>query len=74
MEVFEPSRDEGVAELIVQLRALGLGGRDAAYLASVLPPTALDPPAETRFRCEFRFMVAPESRAAAARLLGLAHW
>jgi hypothetical protein len=75
MEVFVPSRDEGeVAELMVRLRALGLRGRDAAYLASVLPPSPLDPQADENFRCEFRFMVAPEQREEAARLVGLAHW
>ncbi|HMC91699.1 MAG TPA: hypothetical protein VKI45_04485 [Allosphingosinicella sp.] len=71
MEVFVPDRSPAeVAALIRTLRALGLGGRDAAYLASVAPPAEAGPE-RTRYREEFEFMVPPHARAPARTALGL---
>ncbi|QAY75908.1 hypothetical protein [Sphingosinicella sp. BN140058] len=75
MEVFVPSRDDPEAlALIARLKQLGLGGRDAAYLACIAPPAASDPSAHENYLSEFRFMVPPAQRAEAARLVGLERW
>ena len=75
MEVFVPSRDDPDAiALIAQLKQLGLAGRDAAYLACVVPPSPSDPSAHENYLSEFRFMVRPDQRAEAARLVGLESW
>jgi hypothetical protein len=72
MEVFVPSRDDPDAlALVDRLKALGLAGRDAAYLACVAPPSPDDHSAHANYLAEFRFMVRPERRAEAARLIGL---
>lgn len=75
MEVFTPHRDTGaVFNLIAGLTALGIRGRDASYLASVEPYGSDDPCVRANYVTEFRFMVAPEKRAAAATLVGLREW
>ena len=75
MEVFVPNRDDPEAlALIARLKALGLAGRDAAYLACVAPPSGADPSARANYLSEFRFMVRPEQREEAARLVGLESW
>jgi hypothetical protein len=74
MEVFVPSRDDPDAlALVDRLKALGLAGRDAAYLACVAPP-ADDPSARANYLAEFRYMVRPEQRDEAARLIGLSDY
>lgn len=71
MEVFVPSREDPDAlALVERLKALGLAGRDAAYLACVAPP-ADDPSAHANYLAEFRFMVPADRRAEAAQLIGL---
>ena len=75
MEVFVPSRDDPDAlALIARLKQLGLAGRDAAYLACIAPPSPEDRSARENYLSEFRFMVRPEQRAEAARLVGLESW
>ena len=75
MEMFVPDRDTtAVFALIGQLAALGISGRDASYLASVEPYASADPVVRANYLAEFRFMVAPDKRAAAARLVGLKQW
>jgi hypothetical protein len=75
MEIFVPDRDsDAVFALIRQLGELGIRGRDASYLASVEPGASLDTAKQDRYRDEFRYIVAPEQRAAAAGLLGLSDW
>ena len=75
MDVFIPDREAGrVLDLMHQLQALGIGGRDAAYLASVEPFRSPDPCVRDNYLAEFRFMVRREHRAAAARLVGLSSW
>lgn len=72
MEVFVAARErEEVLALVEQLNGLGIHGRDAAYLASVPLPCEADEPARASFLREFWFMVRPESRDAAAKLIGL---
>ncbi|TFI56892.1 hypothetical protein E2493_17975 [Sphingomonas parva] len=75
MEVFVASRESpDVLALVERLKALGLSGRDAAYLASVDLPATADPQVRANFLSEFRFMVGAERRAEAARLVGLEEW
>jgi hypothetical protein len=72
MEVFVGDRSPAeAAALVAKLKALGLGGRDAAYLASVAPPPTEAGPEEVRWWDELAFMVPPEKRAAVCALLGL---
>jgi hypothetical protein len=72
MEVFvsEQEPDKAVS-LTKALKALGLRGRDAAYLASAALPPAEDRRAVEHYLAEFRYMVNEESRPEAARLIGL---
>ena len=75
MEVFVPNRaHEEALALIEQLKRLGLAGRDASFLACVAPPSDSDPSARENYLNEFRFMVRPEHRPEAARLIGLQEW
>ena len=75
MEIFVPDRDtDAVFALIAQLGELGIGGRDASYLASVEPYASADPQVRANYLAEFRFMVTPDRRAAAAGLVGLKEW
>jgi hypothetical protein len=75
MEVFVAGREgPEVLALVDRLKALGLSGRDAAYLASVDMPVSADPQVRANFASEFRFMVAAGQRAEAARLVGLDEW
>ena len=46
-------------------------GRDAAYLASIVPPEDESTPEMTRFLSDFEFMVHPSARRGAAALIGL---
>jgi hypothetical protein len=72
MEVFVPDHEAGrVLVLMRHLEGLGIQGRDAAYLASVDPQRSQDPVDRARYLDEFRYMVQPGQRAAAARLVGL---
>ena len=72
MEVFVSQRDpEKAVSLTDQLKALGLRGRDAAYLASTSVHAHEDRGAVDHFLAEFRYMVREESRPEAARLIGL---
>jgi hypothetical protein len=75
MEIFSPDREGAEAvRLTKKLKRLGIGGRDAAYLASVDPTRTVDDCVRANYRKEFRFMVARDQRAEAARLIGLAEW
>ncbi len=72
MEVFVAARErEEVLALVEQLNRLEIYGRDAAYLASVQLPCEADQPAQASFLNEFRYMVPPAARDAAAKLIGL---
>ena len=72
MEVFVSQREpEKAINLTEQLKALGLRGRDAAYLASIALPPLEDHGAVNQYLAEFRYMVSEESRPEAARLIGL---
>jgi hypothetical protein len=72
VEVFVSQREpETALSLTAKLKALGLRGRDAAYLASAALPTAEDRGAVDHYIAEFRYMVSEERRAEAARLIGL---
>ena len=75
MEVFIPDHEVAKTMATMQsLVALGMQGRDAAYLASVDPHRTQDPVDRARYLEEFRFMVQPSQRLAAARLVGLGEW
>ncbi|MDB5671353.1 MAG: hypothetical protein JWO25_2312 [Alphaproteobacteria bacterium] len=75
MEVFVSQRDpEKAVSLTESLKALGLRGRDAAYLASAAVPGAGDRNALDHYLTEFRYMVSPERRPAAAELIGLGEY
>ena len=70
-----PDRDTAaVFALIGELGALGISGRDASYLASVEPYASADPLVRANYLAEFRFMVTPDKRVAAAGLVGLKEW
>ena len=72
VEVFASQREpEKAVSLTDALKALGLRGRDAAYLASTLVPPPEDRGAVDHYLAEFRYMVREESRPEAARLIGL---
>lgn len=72
MEVFVGDRSPvEAAALVAKLKALGLRGRDAAYLASVAPPPPEAGPEQARYRDELAFMVPAAKRAAVCALLGL---
>ena len=72
MEVFEAARGPAeAAALAGRLKALGLRGRDAAYLASIAPPPAKAGPERARYWQELEFMVAAPLRDAACALLGI---
>ncbi len=72
METFVPDREPADAmRLMSCLAAIGLAGRDAAYLASVAPPVEPGSPEMVRYLREFEFMVDHAARAAAAALIGL---
>ncbi len=75
MEVYVAGREKDeVLTLMNELNKLGVQGRDAAYLASVTLPCPSDPTAQDCFVRDLRFMVPPERREAAARLIGLQAW
>jgi hypothetical protein len=75
MEVFVSQREpEKAVSLTEQLKALGLRGRDAAYLASAALPGPDDQKALDHYRTEFRYMVTEECRPEAARLIGLGEY
>ena len=72
VDIFIPGRTpEDVLALMARLAAIGVGGRDAAYLASVVPPEDESTPEMTRFLSDFEFMVHPSARRGAAALIGL---
>ena len=72
MDMFVPDHETGkIMELMRGLEALGIKGRDAAYLACVDSNRSHDPVDRSRYLDEFRFMVHPDQRAAAAVLVGL---
>jgi hypothetical protein len=75
MEVFTPDRNgpEALA-LVARLKQLGIRGRDAAYLASVEFHRTTDECVRENYLAEFRFMVAPDRREEAARLIQLESW
>jgi hypothetical protein len=75
MEVFVSQREpEKALSLTKALKALGLRGRDAAYLASAALPSENDQKALDHYLVEFRYMVAEERRPEAARLIGLGEY
>lgn len=75
MEVFIAAREaDDVVKVMRQLNALGVHGRDAAYLASTPLPCPSDPSAQESFARDLRFMVGPDQREAAARLIGFPIW
>jgi hypothetical protein len=75
MEVFVSDREPDKAvTLTAKLKALGLRGRDAAYLASAAVPAAEDQNAIDHYLAEFRYMVAEDRRPEAARLIGLSEY
>lgn len=75
MEVFVSQREpEKAVTLTKALKALGLRGRDAAYLASAALPPPEDRGAIDNYLAEFRYMVSEECRPEAARLIGLGEY
>ncbi len=72
MEIFVPERpaDETIV-LMHRLLAIGIGGRNAAYLASVKPPEQPGTPEAHMYLREFELMVGAGARAAAAALVGI---
>ena len=71
MDVFIPERQpKDAVTLTQQLISLGVRGRDAAYLASVLPPENAGAAETTAYLREFEFMVAPKARRSVATLVG----
>lgn len=75
MEVFVSQREPGDAVTLTRkLKALGLRGRDAAYLASLQLPSGEDRGAIDHYLAEFRYMVAEDRRSEAAKLIGLREW
>lgn len=74
MECFQGTRSPNeVLPIVAALKRMGLSGRDAAYLASI-DLQAEDAALRDAYRQEFRYMVAAEERAEAARLIGLSEW
>jgi hypothetical protein len=72
MEQYVPERAPHEAlELMAKLNEIGIQGRDAAYLATVVPPRDQATPEMTSFLREFELMVAPASRSSAAMLIGM---
>jgi hypothetical protein len=72
MEVFVGDRSPvEAAPLVAKLKALGLRGRDAAYLASAAPPSPEAGPEQARWWDELAFMVPAAKRSAVCALLGL---
>jgi hypothetical protein len=72
VELFISDRQpEQAVNLMAKLRALGIEGRDAAYLATVLPPREPGTPEMARYLSEFELMVGPAERQSAAELVGL---
>lgn len=72
MELFEPQRNPGeAAALAAKLKALGLRGRDASYLASILAPPPEAVPERRRYFEELAFMVPRAAHPAVRALLGL---
>lgn len=63
-----------VLALMRRLAALGIRGRDAAYLASIVPPVESGTPEMAMYLKEFEFIVDPAARPAAAALIGIAGW
>jgi hypothetical protein len=75
VEVFVSQREpEKALSLTEQLKALGLRGRDAAYLASAALPGPDDQKALDHYLAEFRYMVTEDRRPEAARLIGLGEY
>ncbi len=72
MEIFIPDREpHDVMALVAQLRSIGIGGRDASYLASVAPPSEAGTPEMTMYMKEFELMVDARARPKAAALIGI---
>jgi hypothetical protein len=72
MEIFVPDRQpEETMALMARLHAIGIGGRDAAYLASVEPPQEPGTPEMADYVKGFELMVTAAARRPAAALLGL---
>lgn len=75
MDVFLPDREpDAILELIDRLKAFGLRGRDAAFLASVAPCKSWDEQAHAAYVRDFRFIVPEPHRAAVAEMLQLEAW
>lgn len=75
MEMFVPDREPGaILELIDRLKAFGLRGRDAAFLASVAPCPSWDEQTQAAYLRDFRFIVPEPQRAAVAEMLQLEAW
>ena len=75
MEVFVSHNEpEKAVNLTAKLKALGLRGRDAAYLASAAVPAPEDRNAVDHYLAEFRYMVTEERRPEVARLIGLSEY
>lgn len=72
MELFVPERcSEEILLIMSDLRDLGVGGRDAAYLASINPPEVEGTPEMAMYLKEFKLMVHRSARSRAADLLGI---
>ncbi len=72
MEQYVPDRSPHEAmTLMAKLHEIGIHGRDAAYLATIVPPQEAATPEMASFLREFELMVAPASRPSAARLIGM---
>ncbi len=68
-----PDREPDEAmRMMSRLAAIGISGRDAAYLATVAPPAEAGSPEMIRYLREFEFMVDHPARAAAAAVIGFA--
>ncbi|HEX8534530.1 MAG TPA: hypothetical protein VF662_10205 [Allosphingosinicella sp.] len=71
MEIFVPDRQPQEAiELMGRLIEIGIGGRHAAYLATVAPPQEPGSPEMASYLRDFEFMVHASARQSAATLIG----
>jgi hypothetical protein len=72
MEIFVPDRQPQEAlDLMGRLIEIGIGGRHAAYLATVAPPLEPGSPEMASYLKDFEFMVHARARPSAAALVGL---
>lgn len=75
MEPFVAERPaDEVMLLMRRLIGLGVRGRDAAYLASIVPPADPASPEMAMYLKEFEFIVDEGARLEAAALIGIAGW